>query len=330
VQQPHSSQAVSRRHIPEGTAVPPRRNHGPEPADGQSILPGFIGAGGAPEGQDLQPCEPAQRPAHGRLPVSHPRRTKADLDSLSVLRHELLSPLTLIKSYVATLQQFSDTITDDQRSQYLKGIDSASDRIILLFQKLRDVAQLERSDLVIAQPVSLVRLVRNVLVEVQSQTRRHVIKFHPYAPLPEAKIDPDKIEEVLRNLLDNAIKYSPAGGDIHVELRIVRTDQELKRISSDAPMVDLPCLMLSVADDGIGIPEKEEERVFEKFYRVNNEMTKGTPGSGLGLYICKVIVEGHGGRIWCRKLFGQGTVFTFTIPLDSTGSTRWLSSTKSG
>lgn len=244
------------------------------------------------------------------------KQAKAEANTISVLWHELVSPLTLIKGYTATLLQLNDSITEEQKEQYLRGIDSASNRVIRLLENLRDITRLEETDALTLLRISLPDLVRQAASEMQNQTTKHIIKLRPCPRLPLVKADPEKIEMVLNNLLVNAIKYSPRGGDIEVEIHMVRSEQELRRLLRDAPVLKLPCFIISIADTGIGIPEAELERIFEKFYRVNNKLTHSTPGAGLGLYICKIIVEAHHGHIWARNRQQGGSVFHFSIPLE--------------
>jgi two-component system sensor histidine kinase VicK len=111
-------------------------------------------------------------------------------------------------------------------------------------------------------------------------------------------VDPKCIEQVLRNLLSNAVKYSPNGGTITVQGR-----------------KDEGRLLIQVSDQGIGIPEEDLDKVFERFYRVENEITQNIRGVGLGLPVCRGIVEAHGGRIWAESTLGVGSVFSFTLPI---------------
>jgi two-component system sensor histidine kinase VicK len=113
-----------------------------------------------------------------------------------------------------------------------------------------------------------------------------------------ATVDPKRIEQVLRNLLSNAIKYSPEGGTITIQGR----GEERQ-------------LLVRVSDQGIGIPSEDLERVFERFYRVENEITKTVRGVGLGLAVCQGIVKAHGGRIWVESTLGAGSTFSFTLPV---------------
>jgi signal transduction histidine kinase len=247
---------------------------------------------------------------------------RINTDFFSVLWHELLTPLNLIKGYTATLLQLNNSITKDQRGKYLLGIDSASNKVVHLLENLRDISELEESPTIATQPISLLMLLRQSVSDMQSQTEKHVIKLRPYAPLPHIKVEPEKIDQVISNLLTNAVKYSPQGGDILVEIRAARSDRELARLFGETPPLKLPCMIVSVADNGIGIPESELDRIFEKFYRLSNKLTRTTHGSGLGLYICKIIVEAHGGHIWARNRLQGGSIFSFSLPFDVTNPRR--------
>jgi two-component system sensor histidine kinase VicK len=129
-------------------------------------------------------------------------------------------------------------------------------------------------------------------------------------------VDAEKIEQVLSNLLGNAVKYSPNGGDIEVEIQMIRNEYELTELFSNSLSISLPSLIVSVADTGIGIPEAELENIFERFYRVKNKMIRSTPGAGLGLYICRLIVEAHGGQIWAQNRLPVGSIMYFSLPLE--------------
>jgi nitrogen-specific signal transduction histidine kinase len=257
---------------------------------------------------------------HG-LPVTydaatHEQRKQTRTDAISVLWHELLSPLTIIKGYTSTLLQLHSAINEEQKEQYIQGIESASNRMIRLLENLRDITRLEETDNLTSQRVSMPDLLRSIISEMQSQTTNHIIKLRPSARLPLVNADPEKIEQVINNLLFNAIKYSPQRGDIEAEIQMVQSEQELRKMFGDTPRVSLPCLIVSVADTGIGIPEAELNHIFERFYRVNNKLTRATPGAGLGLYICRVIVEAHGGHIWAKNRLQGGSIFSFSLPLD--------------
>jgi signal transduction histidine kinase len=235
---------------------------------------------------------------------------------VSVLSHELLSPLTLIKGYAATMLQLSDVITGAQREHYCQGIESATNKVIRLLENLRDISQLEESNpRLLVERTPLADLLREATSEIQNQTTKHVLKLRLPRTLPALEIDRQKIFQVVTNLLGNAVKYSPQGGDIEVTARQVQSEEKLREVLGEAFALKTPCVIVSVSDRGAGIPEGDLERIFDKFYRVDSRLTRATPGAGLGLYICKMIVAAHGGHIWARSTPGSGSTFFFSLPL---------------
>jgi signal transduction histidine kinase len=236
-------------------------------------------------------------------------------DAISVLSHELLSPLTLIKGYAATLLQLGEDISEEQKKQYLRSIESASNKLAGLLENFRDTSRIEAGTLnLVVEPTSLPDLLRKTISEMQSQTTNHIIKLHLTRPLPRVNIDQRKVEQLMTNLLGNAMKYSPQGGEIEVCARQVRDKEELEDALGKQSPATFPCLIVSVIDSGIGIPEEDLDKIFRKFYRVDNRLTRTTSGAGLGLYICKIIVEAHGGHIWVESKPGEGSTFRFSIP----------------
>jgi signal transduction histidine kinase len=262
------------------------------------------------------------------LPVTydadtHDSKKNTTTDDLSVLWHEILSPLTVIKGYTGTLLELSESITEEQKKQYLRGIESASNRMLHLLENLRDISHLENSDTWITSSLYLNDLLRQLVSEIQNQTSKHVIKINPVERLPLVTAEPEKIEQVLTNLITNAIKYSPEGGEITIDVQLVRDEQDLRSMFSNAPVISFPSLIVSVSDEGIGIPEEDLENIFERFYRVDNQIIKSTPGAGLGLYISQLIIAGHGGRIWADNRFEGGGIFSFSLPLEARATRRY-------
>jgi len=257
--------------------------------------------------------EVSKKPSGTHDNLQHQSNEQNKPDSLSILWHELLSPMTLIKGYTATLLQLNDAINEEQKEQYIRGIDTASNRVVRLIENLRDITYLERAEIDARHPISLVELLRQVIPETQNQTTKHAITLHPSGPLPRVKADPEKLMQVVTNLLGNAIKYSPDGGDIDVELRVIQTEDELKKFYPDAPAIETPCAIISVSDNGIGLPEEDLENIFEKFYRASTKLTRAVPGAGLGLYICRYIIEAHGGVIWARNRLQGGSMVSCSL-----------------
>ena len=187
--------------------------------------------------------------------------------------------------------------------------------MLRLLENLRDISRLEDPGTLMARPISLSDIIRLILPEMQSQTSQHIIKTCPTERLPLVKTEPERIEQVLTNLIVNSIKYSPEGGGIEIKVRMVQDEHELKSMFTDAPRINLPSLIVSVIDQGPGIPEEDVEMIFERFYRVNNQLVKSTPGTGLGLYISRKIIESYGGCIWAGNGRHSGSVFCFSLPL---------------
>ncbi|WZL73083.1 ATP-binding protein [Clostridiaceae bacterium 35-E11] len=214
--------------------------------------------------------------------------------------HELKTPLTSIKSYTETLL---DGALEDQgiAEHFLKVIDSEADRMNRLVQ---DLLQLSRLDYKRVnwnkRETDLVKLIENVVLKmtITAKNKKQEVNFITDTKEMIGIIDMDKIEQVVLNILSNAIKYTPDGGKIDIALH-QQEDQG----------------MLTIADNGIGIPEKDLPRLFERFYRVDKARSRELGGTGLGLAIAKQIVEAHQGNIQINSKEGEGTKVTITLPL---------------
>ena len=169
-----------------------------------------------------------------------------------------------------------------------------------LVEDLLDVSQLQDGQLVLQRvPTDLVPLVQRLVERFQKTTTRHQLAFHPQQPSLEAAIDPPRMEQVISNLLTNAIKYSPQGGSIVVTVGTDGADHAVE---------------IRVQDGGIGIPLHQQARIFGRFMRADNARAAGISGTGLGLYLCRALVEQHAGRLWFESGEGEGTTFFVTIP----------------
>ena len=213
--------------------------------------------------------------------------------------HELRTPLGLIKLSCTSLLLEDVDFDRETRRRLLNNIDEETDRLEKLVNNLLDLSQVDDGRLRLdKRPTDMGRLAREVIgsIGVQS-TQHHFVHDFPSDPLV-AVIDPKRFEQMLRNLLGNAVKYSPEGGTITVR-----------------GYEDNGQLIIQVSDQGIGIPPDDLERVFERFYRVGNETTQSVGGVGLGLAICRSIAEAHGGRIWVESALGVGSAFYAAVPV---------------
>jgi signal transduction histidine kinase len=265
---------------------------------------------------DLERLEPYQRlrvysapvrfqgegPVLGRIFVLRDitRETEAERMRsalLATVSHELRSPLTAISGYTDTLLQDGPWDEQTQR-EFLEVIALSASRLSALVDNLLDAATLEAGALRLQrEPVRVERIAERVLAQRRLLARGFTLHLETRPGLPLADADPLRVEQVLANLVDNAIKYSPHGGPIRV------------RVSSP----DEATVAISVSDRGAGIPPEHLEHLFERFYRVEGSGA-GIKGAGLGLFICKNLVGSHGGAITVESDVGVGTTFTFTLP----------------
>lgn len=222
---------------------------------------------------------------------------------LSMIGHELQTPLSIIKGYTSTLARNDATWDAGTLRNALQVIEAETDRLSSIMNKLILASQIAAGIPVLSkEEVQISSLIEKVVRRLRATTSIHTFEIDCDPDLPPALADPALIEEVLANLIDNAIKYSPQGGKITIIGR--RSKGELR---------------VTVADEGIGIPEEDLERIFERFQRTDRAAVKKVKGVGLGLFICKAIVEIHGGRIEVASKVGKGSQFTFTLPLGQSG-----------
>ena len=219
---------------------------------------------------------------------------------LSMLGHELQTPLSIIKGYTSTLARSDAKWNKKTLREGLQVIEEECDRLSKLVNRLLLASRIESRTVTLKkEPIQLPAMANKVVRRLESVTSIHRFQVDFADDFPEVYADPDRMEEVLTNLVDNAIKYSPKGGRIAIT----------GRASGDSVKV-------TVTDEGIGIPQRELGRVFERFHRGENGQVQKVRGMGLGLYICRSIVEAHGGKIEVSSEAGKGSKLTFTLPLN--------------
>ena len=237
------------------------------------------------------------------------RLEKIRKDFVANVSHELRTPLTSIKGYVEALL---DGAKDDPTAsaKFLGIILQQSDRLNLIIEDLLELSKIESGRISLKRDVLELRAVvdRTVsMMKPMAEKHRHRLLTEIDPTLPSLAGDEDRLVQVLANLLDNAIKYTPVGGTITIGARIVRSAGNAE---SSANMMEI-----TVADTGIGIPERDRPRVFERFYRVDKARSRELGGTGLGLAIVKHLVEGHGGQVWVEANHPQGSRFVVRLPL---------------
>ena len=229
------------------------------------------------------------RSAHTRL-----HRATAGIEIVSTVSHELRSPLTSVKGYTSLLLNRWERLGDDQKKMMLEQVNHDADRVTRLITELLDISRLESGCLHLRrQLVDVPALVEVVTEKVRMNEPQLDVAVSFPENFPRAFADPDKVEQVLTNLVENACKYATPVG--------LRLDGETGERD----------VSVAVTDRGEGIPADDLPKVFTKFFR----RAEGKPtGSGLGLWISRGLVEAHGGRLWASSIPGQGTTFRFTLP----------------
>ncbi|MEW6142638.1 MAG: ATP-binding protein, partial [Chloroflexota bacterium] len=231
------------------------------------------------------------------LEYEHLDKFKSDL--LNLVSHELRSPLGTIKGYVTTLLDYEERLEPREKREHLTSIDKATDRLTELVDHLLDMSRLEAGLLKLKpEEMDICALVEMAVNEARLRAARHSIVLTPLSSLPHLRADPKRVRQVLDNLIDNAVKYSNPGTTVTIETK-ARGEE----------------VFISVADQGVGIPEEELPKVFDRAYRAKHRLSPGASGLGFGLGLCKGLVEAHGGRIWLESELGKGTTAFFTLPV---------------
>ena len=226
---------------------------------------------------------------------------------IGLVAHELRNPLAALKGFAQTLLRHSHgekgaALTPWQRES-LTEIDRATDRLNRLTEDLLDVVRLQAGRMQLyRESIDLVEITQHIITQMGQSSDHHEITLITSLPHVKAQADRGRIEQVLMNLINNAIKYSPAGGKVEVTLQVGKEHQEA---------------LISIRDYGIGIPQSEQADLFGRFVRGSNSQTQGISGTGLGLYLCRELVSQHEGDIWFESTEGVGSTFFMRLPLST-------------
>jgi two-component system, OmpR family, phosphate regulon sensor histidine kinase PhoR len=221
-------------------------------------------------------------------------------DFVSNVSHELRTPLATLKALVETLQDYA--VKDpDASKKFLGRMDNEIDNLTQMVQELLELSKIESGRVpLVKREISPGILISNVAERMQLQIQKGKLdlKLDIQRKIPTILVDENRMEQVLVNLIHNAIKFTPPGGKITLSAK--QRNHEI---------------IFSIEDTGIGIPPRDLERIFERFYKVDR--ARSEHGTGLGLSIARHLVEAHGGRIWAESIPTKGSTFHFSIPLTS-------------
>jgi two-component system phosphate regulon sensor histidine kinase PhoR len=219
-------------------------------------------------------------------------------DFVANVSHELRTPLTTIKGYAETLLE--GALKEEVAFQFIQVIKRQSDRLAKIVEDLLTLSKIESKEFQLKIENLLLReVIEDVLNFIQETAEKKKISIS--LELPDTlmvKADRNYLEQILTNLIDNAIKYGQEGG------RLIISATQIKQIEIE----------IAVRDDGLGIPKEDLPRIFERFYRVDKGRSRELGGTGLGLSIVKHLVQAHGGRVWAESQLGEGSTFFFTLP----------------
>lgn len=226
---------------------------------------------------------------------------RAKTEFVSTVSHELRTPMTAVKGYVDLLLMGATGDLSDQQQHFLDIIKTNTDRLTTLVNDLLDISRIETGKIELEmEPLDMVSIIEQVALTIRPKAEEKGLHVHAVVPpaLPKVFGDPDRVIQILTNLVGNAYKYTPTGGVVSVNA-YVRDEM----------------VHIAVADTGIGISAEDQRKIFERFFRVDDPLVHEEAGTGLGLSIAVSLVEMHGGEVMVESEAGEGSIFTFTLPL---------------
>ncbi len=239
-----------------------------------------------------------------------------ETELLATLSHELRSPLASVQGYTATLLKHGDSISYDERHEFLVAITDAGRQLETVIDRLFEIAQLETGMLTLeCTDIDLIALIQQAIAQTEDRLQQSLLAHSPFTfslylednergqiqKGQHIQGDTRRLKEVIDHLLENAVLYSPRGGAIELGIRQQR---------------HLQMVEVWIRDNGIGIPPDLLHRIFGRFHRIDMRLTRETAGLGLGLTICKHIIELHNGVIWAESASDKGSIFHILLPLE--------------
>jgi GAF domain-containing protein/DNA-binding response OmpR family regulator/sensor histidine kinase YesM len=226
---------------------------------------------------------------------------RAKTEFVSIVSHELRTPMTSIKGYADLMLLGAAGVVNENQHRFLSVIKSNADRLSVLVNDLLDISRIESGRVKLdIKPISIENIVEQTVAALHGRIEEKGIQLHidlPGGELPEVQGDRDRVIQILTNLVSNAYQYTSSGGSITVRVRPI-----------------LGFVQVDVTDTGIGIAPENQDKVFDRFFRVDDPNVQEFPGTGLGLAIVKSLVEMHEGQLWLESKVNEGTTFSFTLP----------------
>lgn len=226
---------------------------------------------------------------------------------VATVSHELRTPMTSIRGYVDVLLMGAAGALTEEQTHFLDIIRSNTERLNILVTDLLDVSRLESGKITLEPtPLALKEITKDVIASVKERAKRDGksmdLKLHLEPNLPKVYADEERLRQIINNLVENAYHYTPENGQIIISIHATKENDEVQ---------------INIKDTGVGISKKDQEQVFERFYRGEDPLVLATPGTGLGLPIVKQLVEMHKGKIWVESSGkkGEGSAFSFTLPV---------------
>ena len=231
---------------------------------------------------------------------------------ISATSHELRTPLTAIKESVMLILDGTTGKVSPNQLRFLRIAKNNIDRLTNLIDDLLDISKLQRGAIELKKtscdiPGLIIKSLKPM--EALAKDKEVNLTYKLSQDIPKLLCDPDRINQVIVNLVRNAVRFTSKGGFISVEAEIYRDS-----IHKSMPK---KCVLVSVKDTGTGIDKKDFSKLFSRFGQLDMSLTRRPGGTGLGLAICKELVEMHGGRIWIESKVGKGSIFSFTLPIDN-------------
>ena len=267
----------------------------------------------------VKPIEPAELLVRVRsllrLRYAEKRWRQLNADFISMLVHDLRGPLTAVHAFTRLMNEEESDITNAARSEMLRLMDNSCNHMLDIINDLLDLSKLEADYVRLNRTdIDLRKIITETLARMKPLAlKKSIILSTDYGDAVRlVEADPRKIEQVMENLMGNAIKFTGPSGSICVSIRYAETLPPL----ASSTVTARPVVMVSVADNGVGIPDDEQHLLFDKYRQVKNEKYRTEKGTGLGLAICKKIIEAHDGVIWFESVVDAGTTMHFALPMN--------------